>query len=157
VDLLVKTELNAGALMFSMNKENMRRVLAKPYVMVGSDAWAVRAETAEGHTHPRSYGTFPRVLGRLVREGVLSLAEAVHKMTGMSAETFHLGKRGLLREGWFADVVVLDPNRILDVATYAEPHQYPVGIEYVIVNGKIAVEGGEHTGERAGRVLRGAE
>jgi len=157
VELLVKTGLSTGALMFSMNEENMRPVIAKPYVMVGSDAWAVRAETAEGHTHPRSYGTFPRVLGRLVRDGVLSLPEAVHKMTGMPAETFHLAKRGLLRESWFADVVVFDPKRVLDLATYAEPHQYAVGIEYVIVNGKIAVEGGKHTGERAGRVLRGTE
>ncbi len=155
VQLLVKTELSAGALMFSMNEENMRRVMAKPYVMVGSDAWAVRAETAEGHTHPRSYGTFPRVLGQLVRDGVLTLPEAVHKMTGMPAETFHLAKRGLLQEGWFADVVVFDPERVLDRAIYAEPHQYAVGIDYVIVNGKIAVEGGEHTGEQAGRVLRG--
>jgi N-acyl-D-amino-acid deacylase len=154
-DLLVETELRAGAITFSMSEENMRRVLKKPYVMIGSDAWAVRAKPGQRYTHPRAYGTFPRVLGRLVRDGTLSLPEAIHKMTGMPAETFHLTRRGLLREGWFADIVVFDPERILDLATYQEPHQYPVGIEYVIVNGMIAV--GAATGECAGRVLRGTE
>ena len=156
VDLLVQTELGAKAITFSMNEENMRRILKKPYVMIGSDAWAVRAENESEHTHPRAYGTFPRVLGRLVRDGLLSLPEAIHKMTGMPAERFHLVRRGLLREGWFADIVVFEPERVLDLATYQEPHQYPVGIECVIVNGRITVQNGMHTGERAGRVLRGA-
>jgi len=156
-DLLVETDLRAGAITFSMSEENMRRVLKRPYVMIGSDAWAVRAAPGQRYTHPRAYGTFPRVLGRLVREGLFSLLEAIHKMTGMPAETFHLTRRGLLQEGWFADIVVFDPERVIDLATYQEPHQYPVGIEYVIVNGRIAVEAGNITGECAGRVLRGTE
>lgn len=157
IDLLAETDLGAGAITFSMSEENMRRVLKKPYVMIGSDAWSVRAKPGQRYTHPRAYGTFPRVLGRLVRDGTLSLPAAIHKMTGMPAERFHLSKRGLLRDGWFADIVVFDPESILDLATYQEPHQYPVGIEYVIVNGTIAVDAGAATGECAGRVLRGAE
>jgi len=155
VDLLIETDLGAGAIMFSMCEENMRRILKKPYVMIGSDAWAIRVDDERGKVHPRAYGTFPRVLGRLVREGLFSLAEAVHKMTGMPAETFRLAKRGFLREGCFADVVVFDPDRIMDPATYEKPNQYPAGIECAIVNGRVTVQNGSHTGARAGRVLRG--
>ncbi len=157
VDLLVETDLGVGAIFFSMSEENMRRVLKKPYVMIGSDSWATTAESERVQTHPRGYGTFPRVLGRLVREGIFPLAEAVHKMTGLPARTFRLVRRGLLREGWFADIVVFDPQRVFDPATYEEPRQYPAGIECVMVNGKITVQNGKHTGERAGRVLRGTD
>lgn len=131
----------------------MRRILKKPYVMIGSDSWATTFEGDSVQMHPRAYGTFPRVLGRLVREGLFSLGEAVHKMTGLPARTFHLVRRGLLREGWFADIVVFDPERVFDSATYEEPHRRPTGIECVIVNGQITAWKGEHTGERAGRVL----
>ena len=157
LDLLIESDLRAGAITFSMSEENMRRILKKPYVTIGSDAWAVRATPGQKYTHPRAYGTFPRVLGRLVRDGTLSLRDAVHKMTGMAAEAFHLSRRGFLREGCFADIVVFDPERILDLATYEEPHQYPVGIEDVIVNGTVAVDAGNVTGKRGGRVLRGTE
>jgi N-acyl-D-amino-acid deacylase len=155
VGLLLETNLGASAIFFSMSEEHMRRVLTKPYVMIGSDSWATAVETEGVQTHPRACGTFPRVLGRLVREGLFPLAEAVHKMTGLPAQTFHLTRRGLLREGWYADIVVFDPERVFDPATYEEPHRYPAGIECVIVNGKVTVQKSEHTGERAGRVLRG--
>jgi len=157
VNLLVETDLGASAIFFSMSEENMRRVLKKPYVMIGSDSWATTVEGDRVQTHPRAYGTFPRVLGRLVREGVLPLNEAVHKMTGLPARTFHLVRRGLLQEGWFADITVFDSERIFDPATYEDPRRHPVGIECVIVNGRITVQNGEHTGERAGRVLRGTD
>ena len=157
VDLLLETNLGASAIFFSMSEENTRRVLKKPYVMIGSDSWSTTVETERVQTHPRAYGTFPRVLGRLVREGLFPLAEAVYKMTGLPARTFHLARRGLLQKGWFADVTVFDPERIFDPATYEESRQYPVGIECVIVNGRITVQDGKHTSERAGRVLRGTD
>jgi N-acyl-D-aspartate/D-glutamate deacylase len=106
--------------------------------------------------HPREYGTFARVLGRYVRErGVLTLEEAVRKMSGATAQRLGLQDRGLLREGFFADVAVFDPDRVVDRATFPEPHQYAEGVEYVLVNGELVVDGGEHTGARPGRVLHG--
>ncbi len=106
--------------------------------------------------HPREYGTFARVLGRYVRErGVLTLEEAVRKMSGATAQRLGLQDRGLLREGFFADITVLDPGRVIDRATFPEPHQYAEGIEYVLVNGTFVVDGGEHTGARPGRVPYG--
>jgi N-acyl-D-aspartate/D-glutamate deacylase len=110
-----------------------------------------------GKPHPRAYGSFPRVLGRYVREGVLRLEEAVRKMTSLPAQRFGLHERGLLRPGMCADITVFNPDTIVDTATYKDPVRYPDGVEYVIVNGKITVEEGNHTGVRAGRVLRRRE
>jgi dihydroorotase/N-acyl-D-amino-acid deacylase len=108
-----------------------------------------------GHPHPRWYGTFPRVLGHYVREkGTLSLPEAVFKMTQLPARTMGLQDRGVLAEGMKADVVIFDPLTVADEATFEEPHQYPTGIPYVIVNGQIAVENGEFQGIKGGKVLR---
>jgi dihydroorotase/N-acyl-D-amino-acid deacylase len=121
--------------------------------MVASDGRL--SQPGDGHPHPRAYGTFPRVLGRYVRdERVLTLEQAIHKMTGMPAARLGVQDRGLLRVGAFADVVVFDPATIADEATFTEPHQYPVGIDYVIVNGKLAVDAGKFVDVRAGRVLR---
>ncbi len=104
--------------------------------------------------HPRSYGTFPRVLGKYVREeGVLTLEEAVRKMSGLPAERFGLADRGVIREGAWADLVLFDANTVIDRATFGDPHQYPAGIPYVIVNGQVVIDGGEHTGALPGRVL----
>jgi N-acyl-D-amino-acid deacylase len=104
--------------------------------------------------HPRSYGTFPRVLGRYVREeGVLSLQEAVRKMTSMPAERFGLTDRGVIREGAWADLVLFDAGTVIDRATFRDPHQYPLGIPYVIVNGQVVIDEGTHTGSLPGRVL----
>jgi N-acyl-D-aspartate/D-glutamate deacylase len=109
----------------------------------------------EGKPHPRSYGTFPRVLGEYVREQrVLTLAHAVHKMTGLPARRLGLRDRGVIRPGAQADLVVLDPGRVADLATYGDPHRYPVGIEHVLVNGRLVIRDGEHTGVLPGRVLR---
>jgi N-acyl-D-aspartate/D-glutamate deacylase len=119
--------------------------------MIGSDGLPM----LHGKPHPRLYGTFARVLGTFVREqGVLSLEEGVHRMTGMSARRFGLADRGELRAGAFADVVVFDPARIADVATYADPHHPPAGIAHVLVNGTPVVRDGAHTGARPGRALR---
>jgi N-acyl-D-amino-acid deacylase len=124
--------------------------------MVGSDGSALAATgpLAEGKPHPRSYGTFPRVLARYVREqGLLTLEAAVHKMTGLPARRLGLADRGVLRPGARADVVVLDPARVADLATYAEPHRYAAGVPWVLVNGRVVVDRGEHTGALPGRVL----
>ena len=137
-----------------MCEENLRRILALPMVMVSSDGHL--RIFGRGVSHPRNYGTFPRVLGRYVREeGVVTLEEAVKKMTALPAEKLGLGDRGVVREGAFADLVVFDPETVRDRATFEDSHQYPVGIEYVVVNGGVAVERGETTSGCFGRVLRG--
>src|SRR5215510_8211702 len=107
--------------------------------------------------HPRLYGTFPRVLGHYARDaGLMSLEEGVHRMTGMPAAKFHLRERGLVREGYFADLVIFDPDRLIDAATYEALRQYPEGLTEVIVNGTVVVRDGVHTGARPGRALRRA-
>jgi len=157
MDLLISEEGEVAVVIFSMCEEDVQTVMRAPFVMVGSDASA-RAPygpLGQGKPHPRAYGTFPRILGRYVRElGILTWEEAVHKMTGLPAARLGLARRGLLAEGYYADVVVFDPTTVADTATFVEPHQYPVGIDYVLVNGVLTVEKGEHTGALAGRVLR---
>jgi N-acyl-D-amino-acid deacylase len=124
-----------------------------PMTMIASDG--ALARPGAGHPHPRSYGTFPRVLGRYVREErVLSLEEAVHKMTGMPAARLGLGDRGRIVEGAKADLVIFDPNTVGSPATFEAPHQYPTGIPWVIVNGVVTVDEGQLTTRRAGVVLR---
>jgi len=127
-----------------------------PLVIVGSDGSSLKPEGVLGQRreHPRNYGTFPRVLGRYVREeGVLSLEEAVKKMTSVAAERFGLAGRGVVREGAHADLVLFDAQRVVDRATFADPHEYPEGIPTVLVNGTIVLDGGQHTGALPGRVL----
>ena len=124
--------------------------------MIGtdSDAHAAQGPLSKGLPHPRTYGTFPRVLARYVREqGVISLEEAIHKMAGLPAEKLRWPDRGLVRQGYKADLVIFDPATIADRATYAAPHQYPVGIRRVIVNGQVVVADGAHSGARPGAVL----
>ncbi|MEE2897847.1 MAG: amidohydrolase family protein, partial [Gemmatimonadota bacterium] len=112
-------------------------------------------QPGEGHPHPRWYGTFPRVLGHYARdEGVLPLEVAVRKMSAMPAARMGLRERGQLREGWFADLVMFDPATVADRATFEEPHQYPVGIPWVFINGQAAVADGQYVDIRPGRVLR---
>jgi N-acyl-D-amino-acid deacylase len=127
-----------------------------PLVVIGSDgdALAPYGVLSQSKPHPRYYGTFPRVLGHYVREEkVLSLEEAVKKMTSITAERFSLNDRGVIREGAWADLVLFDPQTITDKATYTDPHQYPEGIPYVIVNGMVVIDQGEHTGALPGQVL----
>jgi dihydroorotase/N-acyl-D-amino-acid deacylase len=143
----------ASAIYHVLDDADVERIMRYPHTMIASDGRLVRP--GEGHPHPRWYGTFPRVLARYVRERhVLTLEEAVHKMTGMPAKRLGLSDRGQVADGMYADVVVFDPATVEDRATFENPHQYPVGIDYVLVNGVAVVDGGKFTDARAGRVLR---
>jgi len=149
---LVQEDPSVVAIGFGMAEEDVRRVMAHPAAMIGSDG----IPSVSGKPHPRLYGTFPRVLGTYVRrEKVLGLEEAIHKMTDLPALKHRLRERGRLAVGYHADVTVFDPRSIDDIATYQDPRRYPDGIRYVIVNGEVVVEGSRHTGRSAGRVLRG--
>ena len=150
--ILHDEENSPSVIMFLMDEEDVRRVVADDHSMIGSDGLP-----SGGKPHPRLYGTMARVLQKYVREeGVLSLEEAVRKMTSLPARKHLLEGRGVLQPGAFADIVVFDPNIIADIATYTEPRQYPAGIAHVVVNGQVAVEQGRQTGARAGRMLRRA-
>ena len=143
---------------FGMSEENTALILSHPRGMVASDGsvFAPSGPLSEGVPHPRSYGTFPRVLGRYVRdEGVMPLETAIFKMTGLPAGKLGLRDRGILRPGAFADLVAFDPHTVSDRATFEDPHQYPVGIELVVVNGVVTAREGEMTGRLAGRPVRG--
>ena len=140
---------------FAMSEDDVRMVMVQPWIMAGSDGRAFNAATPKGQPHPRSYGTFVRILGRYVREyKLLKLEEAVRKMTSLPAMRLGLQDRGILKEGMRADLVMFDADTVVDNATFTAPHQYPSGIDYVLVNGQIVVEQGKHNGERAGLVLR---
>jgi N-acyl-D-aspartate/D-glutamate deacylase len=143
------------AIYFNLNEEDMKYALKQPWVAVGSDSGAVVGVMREVGAHPRSYGTFPRILGHYVRdEHLFTLEEAVRKMTSLAASRVPFADRGVLRAGMKADVVVFDPNTIRDVSTYEDPHHYSVGISNVIVNGTPVLQGGRITGALPGRVLR---
>ncbi len=151
--VLADEENTPSVIMFGMDEADVSRVVADDHCMLGSDGLP-----SEGKPHPRLYGTMARALQKYVREdGLMPLEEAVRKMTSLPAKKHRLHQRGVLHPGWFADIVVFDQATIEDVATYAEPRQYPRGIEHVIVNGKIAVEGGTQTDAGAGRMLRRGE
>jgi N-acyl-D-amino-acid deacylase len=147
---------SVGMIGFGMSEENTARVLSHRLGMVCSDG-SVYSPTAGGSPHPRSYGTFPRVLGHYVREtGVMPLETAIHKMTGLPARKVRLDDRGVIRPGAFADLVAFDPATIRDEATFSDPKRYPTGISLVVVNGVVTVRDGELTGELAGRPVRGS-
>ena len=136
-----------------VQEDEVERIMRHPLTVIASDGSLSRPGV--GHPHPRAYGTFVRVLGRYVRERqVLQLEQAVRKMTGLPAERLGIERRGLLAEGWYADVVVFDPATVADAATFERPHQYAVGVDYVLVNGRFAVDGGASTDVRAGKALR---
>ena len=156
-DYLIADRGHTRILVTSMAEEDVQEILRSPTVLVGSDGTSLApyGTTGQGKPHPRFYGTFPRVLGRYVRDlGLLSLPQAIYKMTGGSAAALRLVDRGLLREGYHADITIFDPQIIADRATYDDPHQYAAGISTVIVNGVVVIDGGEHTGELPGQVLR---
>jgi N-acyl-D-amino-acid deacylase len=158
-DLLIDEKGSVPAVYFLMSEEDLRHAMRRPWVSIGSDGSALRPDgpLGSGKPHPRSYGTFPRVLGRYVREEqVLTLPKAIRKMTSLNAEKLGIEDRGLLRAGKKADITVFDPDRVADRATFENPHQYPVGIEYVIVNGVPVIEKEQHLGTRPGRILMGA-
>ncbi|MCR4439660.1 MAG: D-aminoacylase [bacterium] len=157
--LLIDAEGKVAMCGFAMSEENTERVLSFPLTMVGSDGEAVApyGVRGRGNPHPRFYGTFPRYFGYYVRERkILPLAEAIRRVTSLPAQVFGLPERGVLAKGAFADIVVFDPQTILDRATFTDPHQYPVGIHHVVVNGRLVIREGEHTGCLPGRVLRRA-
>ncbi|GIV19426.1 MAG: aminoacylase [Armatimonadota bacterium] len=157
LDILVEEHTFVSAARFTLSEEDVQTVLRYPLTMIGSDAIATAplGKMSVDRVHPRNYGTFPRVLGRYVRElRLLSLPEAVHKMTGLPARRLGLHDRGILREGAVADITVFHPLTVQDRATFEEPHQLPIGIEYVLVCGKVALERGVPTGTLAGQVLR---
>jgi len=157
-DLLVEEHGQVMCMPFMMNEKDVQTALRQPWVDIASDGSSFSTEglLAAGHPHPRNFGTFPRILGHYVRdEKVLTLEDGVRRMTSLSAQRLGLKDRGLLREGYWADVVVFDPNRISDKATFADPKQYPEGINYVLVNGRVVIDRGKHTGERPGVALRG--
>ena len=143
----------ANAIYHVLDEQDVRRIMVHPQTMIASDGRL--SQPGDGHPHPRAYGTFPRVLGEYVRvQRLMPLETAVYKMTGMPAKRLGLADRGVLRVGAMADVVVFDPRTVKDQATFAEPHQYPRGIETVLVNGKVAVRSGKTTGVKAGQVLQ---
>ena len=157
-DVLLEENGSVPTVYFHHREPDMQLALKQPFTSVGSDGLAMSPEGPLGKTrpHPRSYGTFPRVLGRYTRElKVLTLPEAVHKITAMNADKIGIRDRGLLKAGFHADVTVFDPNTVIDKATYLEPHQYPVGIPYVLVNGVVVLDNGRHTGALPGQVIRG--
>lgn len=154
IDLLLDNAMLVGMVGFGMCEEDVEYVMAHPLVMIGSDASARSAEAAQGKPHPRNYGTFPRVLGRYSRQqGILTLEEAVRKMTSLPASRMGITDRGLIRPGMMADLVVFDPSTVLDTATFTDPHQYPAGINYVMVNGQLVLERGTELPVRPGQVL----
>jgi N-acyl-D-aspartate/D-glutamate deacylase len=156
-DYLVADRGETRVLITSMSDADVHAITATPWVTVGSDgnALATTGVTGQGKPHPRYYGTHARVLGPCVRDlRLFTLEQAVAKMTGVAARALGLRERGVLQAGAWADVAVFDPARVGDRSTYADPHQYAAGVSTVVVNGRVVVDGGDHTGALPGRVLR---
>jgi len=157
-DLIIADRGQTGAIYFMMSEADMRLAMQSPFVSFGTDsgARATDGPLAGSKSHPRGWGSYPRILGHYVRdEKVLPLESAVHKMTGGPAARVGLRDRGLIKVGMFADITIFDPAKVIDRATFDSPNQYPIGIEYLLVNGKISVDKGERTASLGGRVLRG--
>jgi len=158
MDLISEDESRIDAMYFLMSEENVRKELAKPWISFGSDEASQAPEGVflKSHPHPRAYGNFARVLGKYARdEKVLTLSEAVRRLSALPATNLGLDHRGFIREGMFADVVVFDPATIADRATFDKPHQYAVGVKHVFVNGVQVLKDGEHTDAKPGRALWG--
>jgi len=157
-DFIIADHGQTSAIFFMMSEDDMKAALKSPFVSICTDSGA-RAQNgplAGSKSHPRGWGTYPRILGRYVRdEKLMPLELAIHKMTGLPASNVGLKQRGLLRQGYFADITIFDPNTVIDRATFEDPNQYPVGINYVIVNGQMEVDNGQRTPVNSGRVLRG--
>ena len=157
MDLLIEEGGSVSTVYAHHTEKDMNLALKQPWCSVGSDgsAYAIDGPLRRGNPHPRNFGTFPRVLARYVREqGLLTLENGVRKMTSLNAAKVGLRQRGMLKEGYYADITILDPKQILDQATFTKPFQYPTGIHTVIVNGKVVLQDGKHTDAMPGRVLR---
>jgi len=158
LDFILADHGQTGAIYFMMSEEDMRAAMRSPFVSFCTDSGsrATDGPLAGSKSHPRGWGSYPRILGRYVRdEKLLTLETAIHKMTGGPATRVGLKDRGLLRVGMFADITVFDPKTVIDRATFESPNQFPVGIEYVLVNGQVSVDKGERTSALAGQVIRG--
>ena len=157
LDLLTRSGGQVSMVFHTLEEDDIERIFVKPFVMVASDgsALAPYGKLASGYyPHPRNYGCFPKVLGDFVRDrGLVSIEEAVRKMTSMPAERFGLEQRGQIQPGWFADVTIFDPGTVADMATFERPQEYPTGISHVIVNGEVVLESGAHAGNAPGKVL----
>lgn len=154
-ELTIRAQLNGGTgtIYHAMDEKDVENIMRHPMTMIGSDGRL--SQPGDGHPHPRAYGTFPRVLGLYVREKkALTLQVAIHKMTGLSAARLGLKDRGLLKEGYIADLTIFDPETIIDKSTFTDPHQYPEGIPYVLIGGKFAVENGVFLKAPIGKVIR---
>ncbi len=155
IEMYIASEGRVGMVYHSMSEEDVEYIMQQPFCMVASDAGVI--EMGRGVPHPRGYGNNVRVLGKYVREKrLLGLEDAIRKMTSLPAQTFGFWDRGLIREGFAADLVIFDAQKVVDQATFENPHQYAAGIRYVLVNGKMVVSEGKHTGARSGKILYGA-
>ncbi len=158
VELLLATDARVGMLVFMMSEPNVEMQMRQPWMKFGTDADGWDPDSAKGMTHPRAYGTYPRILGHYVRERqVLTLEDAVRRMTSAVAARLSIRDRGVLQQGMLADVMIFDPATVIDRATFTQPHQYSTGVETVLVNGVIVWENGRHTGAKPGRVVRGPD
>ena len=158
IDFVIQDGSRVGVVYFLMSEENIKKQLQLPYMSFGSDggSFAPEGDFLSSNPHPRAYGNFARLLGKYVREEkVITLEDAIYKLSGLSATKLKLKKRGFLKEGYFADVVIFDPNTISDHATFENPHQLATGMEHVIVNGVQVLKSGEHTGMTPGRFVHG--
>jgi len=158
MDLVLEDRSRIGTIYFLMSEENIKKQIRQPWVSFGSDASSMATEGVfiKSSTHPRSYGNFSRLLGKYVREEkVISLSEAIRRLSGLPATNLELDHRGFLKVGMFADIVVFDPQSIADRATFESPHQYSVGVRDVFVNGIQVLKNSEHTGAKPGKALWG--
>jgi N-acyl-D-aspartate/D-glutamate deacylase len=158
MDLVIADRDQAGAIYFMMSEDDVQLAMKQPWISVGTDfgATCTTGPLAEGNAHPRGYGSFPRILGHYVGDlKLMRLEEAIRKMTRLAANRVHLEGRGLLAAGAFADIVVFDPRQVRDVATYENPNHTSLGMQYVVVNGQVEIDGGHQTAALAGRPLRG--
>lgn len=156
MDLLLSEHRNVQTIFFLMSEDNVKLQLQQPWMKIGTDADGPDPDSTTAFMHPRSYGTYPRILGRYVRdEHLITLEDAVRKMSGAVADRLLIRDRGLLRDGMYADVVVFDPATIIDNSTYEKPNQASTGVRGVFVNGVEVISGGKHTGAKPGRVVRG--
>ncbi len=156
-DILIEENLKVGAIFFSMNEMNLEAILKQPYTMIGSDSSARSFDgvTAKGKPHPRGFGSFPRILGKYVREEqLLTLSEAIYKMTGLPARIFKIKHRGVIAKGYFADITIFNPEKVNDTSDFNNPFRKPEGIYHVFINGVPVVSEGEITGVLPGRILR---
>ena len=159
VDLVVADSSRVDVVYFLMSEENVRRQIQLPWVSFGSDAGSLIPEGVflNSQPHPRAYGNFARLLGKYVRqEGLISLAEAIRRMTSLPADNLRLAARGHLAEGYFADIAVFNPDEIIDHATFKDPHQLATGMVHVFVNGRAVLKNGTHTGVKSGRFVKRA-